>query len=68
MAEASVITANTNAEMWVAEGSKHGFFNRQPWLDLTLAETDRFLVQHGLLNGKTTLAPPASGGKLIKVP
>lgn len=58
---------SAGSEMWVAEDEKHGFFNRNPWTDLTLAEADRFLVQHGLLAGKSTLETSASGKKLTRV-
>jgi acetyl esterase/lipase len=58
----------TNFELWTAEGQAHGFFNKPPWQDVTLAEADRFLVAHGLLTGPGTLAPPTSGEKLIKAP
>jgi acetyl esterase/lipase len=57
---------NTGAERWIAEGQKHGFFNRPPWQDVTLAQADRFLVQHGLLNGPCTLPPPPNGETLKK--
>jgi len=59
---------NTGTELWIAEGQKHGFFNHQPWQDLTLAQADRFLVAHGLLVGPGTLSPPESGEKLLKAP
>jgi acetyl esterase len=57
---------NSDAEMWVAPNQRHGFFNGQPWLDLTLAQADRFLVEHGLLQGVCTLPPPKGGQKLIR--
>lgn len=59
---------NTTAELWVAEGQGHGFFNNPPWQDETLAEADRFLVKHGFLGGTGTLPPPKSGEKLIQAP
>lgn len=59
-------SGNSASELWVAEGESHGFFNRQPWLDVCLIECDRFLVQHGLLTGKTTLVAPADGKPLRK--
>ncbi|MEI7673531.1 MAG: hypothetical protein WCK00_15600, partial [Deltaproteobacteria bacterium] len=57
-----------NIEFWVAPHEKHGFFNRKPWDDITLIESDRFLVGLGLLKAKTTLLPPAGGEKLVKLP
>jgi len=59
---------NTNAEMWVAAGQGHGFFNRSPWQDVALAQADRFLVAHKFLTGTTTLTPPVSGEKLVQSP
>lgn len=56
----------SNAELWVAEGQAHGFFNRAPWQDVTLAEADRFLVRLGLLRGAGTLPAPAGGEKLVR--
>jgi acetyl esterase/lipase len=59
---------NTSAELWIAEGQKHSFFNRPPWQDITLAQADRFLVQHGFLAGTGTLPPPPNGEKIIQAP
>lgn len=59
---------NHNLEIWIAEGEKHGFFNHIPWYDVTLIEADRWLVAHGFLSGTTTLKPPASGEKMVKMP
>jgi acetyl esterase/lipase len=57
---------NTTAELWIAEGQKHSFFNRPPWQDVTLAQADSFLVQHGFLTGPCTLPPPPNGETLKK--
>jgi hypothetical protein len=57
-------TAQGNrAEVWVAEGQKHGFFNDRPrgagpWHALTLANTDEFLASLGYLSGKPTVRAP----------
>jgi len=59
---------NSTTEMWLAEGQAHSFFNKHPWQDVTLAAADKFLVEHGLLKGSGTLAPPAGGEKLVKAP
>ncbi|OHE77474.1 MAG: hypothetical protein A2107_15340 [Verrucomicrobia bacterium GWF2_62_7] len=59
---------NTTTELWLAEDQSHGFFNRPPWQDVTLAAADRFLVVRGFLRGDCTLAPPPGGEKLVKVP
>ncbi|MCC6418505.1 MAG: alpha/beta hydrolase [Gemmataceae bacterium] len=43
------------AELWTAEGMGHGFFNRSPWTEATLAEADRFLARHGYTRGAPTV-------------
>jgi len=48
----------------IAEGQDHGFFNRQPWADVTLIEADRFLKALGYLEGNPTLKMPEMGEKL----
>lgn len=40
-----------------ARDAGHSFFNDQPWRDLTLRESDRFLAQHGYLQGPPTVEP-----------
>lgn len=55
-------------EYWEAEGQNHAFFNKQPWLDVTLAESDRFLNRLGLIEGEPTLPAPESGEKVTKKP
>lgn len=57
----------TRSEFWIAQGQVHGFFNKPPWQDLTIAQADRFLVKLGLLQGQGTLAPPPTGEKLVPV-
>jgi acetyl esterase/lipase len=59
---------NTTAELWIAEGQGHGFFNKPPWQDVTLAQADRFLVKLGFLTGDGTLPPPPNGEKIIQIP
>ena len=59
---------NTTAELWIAEGKSHGFFNKPPWQNVTLAQADRFLVKLGFLTGTGTLPPPPNGEKLIQAP
>lgn len=53
------------AEMWVAPGQAHGFFNKEPWLQVTARQMDVFLTSLGYLGGEPTLklppdAPPLS--------
>jgi acetyl esterase/lipase len=50
------------AELWVAEGEKHGFFNRPPWRERTLYLADRFLARHGYTRGEPTIKPPGGVG------
>jgi dienelactone hydrolase len=52
----------------VAEGMGHGFFNSQPWADITLVAADKFLNEHGFIDGEPTLAEPKTGEKLVKKP
>jgi len=40
---------NTAADLQLAEGQAHGFFNNDPWQTVTLIAADRFLVRQGLL-------------------
>jgi acetyl esterase len=47
-----------HAELYTAEGAGHGFFNKSPWLESTLRQTDLFLSQHGYASGAPTLATP----------
>lgn len=58
---------NKNAELWVAAGQGHGFFNRPPWQDVTLAQADRFLVKHGFLTGSSPLTSQVDE-KLVQAP
>jgi len=41
-----------DAEIFLAEDQKHGFFNREPWLARTTQRVDEFLVKHGYLTAK----------------
>jgi acetyl esterase/lipase len=53
------------AELWVAQGASHGFFNRAPWNERTLFLVDQFLVKHGYLKGEPTVKP--AGGPQMKL-
>ena len=50
--------AGARAEIYVAEGQGHGFFNRSPWLERTLLRTDEFLSTLGYLEGEPTINAP----------
>ena len=57
-----------SADFRIAEGMGHGFFNRQPWADVTLIAADKFLKELGFIEGEPTLAAPKTGEKLAKRP
>ena len=42
-------------EMFTAPDQPHGFFNRAPWTDRTLAAVDKFLTSLGYLKGNPTV-------------
>ncbi len=56
----------TSIELQLAQGEKHGFFNKEPWLSVTLTAADRFLVELGLLEGEPTRPAPAGGETLVE--
>jgi CubicO group peptidase (beta-lactamase class C family)/acetyl esterase/lipase len=51
------------ADKFTAEGGKHGFFNRSPWLERTMIAADEFLASLGYLEGEPTIEVP-TGEKL----
>lgn len=53
--------AGNRATLWVGKDVGHSFWMKQPWYDLCLAESDRFLVSLGLLSGETPLRPTTEG-------
>lgn len=46
------------AEMWTAEGMPHGFFNKEPWIQVTTRKMDEFLKSLGYLKGEPMLTLP----------
>jgi acetyl esterase/lipase len=52
------------AELVMAAGQGHGFFNRAPYAQLTVREADRFLTSLGYLNGEPTVKVPANAPSL----
>ncbi len=54
------------AQMYMAPGQGHGFFNRSPWQERTTFLMDEFLAAHGYLQGKPTLELPPGGVVLTK--
>jgi len=57
-----------SADFRIAEGMGHGFFNRQPWADVTLIAADKFLKELSFIEGEPTLAASKTGEKLAKRP
>ena len=57
-----------SADFRIAEGMGHGFFNRQPWADVTITAADKFLKELGFIEGEPTLVAPKTGEKLAKRP
>ncbi len=55
-----------DAQMYMAPGQGHGFFNRSPWQERTTFLMDEFLTAHGCLQGKPTLDLPPGGQVLTK--
>jgi len=45
-------------EYYVAEGEKHGFFNRPPWQQRTMLRADEFLIGIKYLSGPPTIKSP----------
>jgi acetyl esterase/lipase len=55
--------AGTRAEFYIAEGQRHGFFNRDhssPWHIVVLRQIDLFLGSLGYLQGDPTIEDPAN--------
>jgi dienelactone hydrolase len=53
------------AELFIAPGQGHSFFNAVPWMTACAIAVDEFLTKLGLLKGKPTLNLPASGQRLV---
>lgn len=54
------------AEMWVAPGQAHGFFNKEPWLQVTARQMDVFLTSLGYLGGAPALKLPPGAPSLSR--
>ncbi len=48
------------AELFLAPGVGHAFFNRSPWFERTLYRADEFLAKYGYTRGRPTLSLPTS--------
>ena len=51
--------AGNRCEVFTAAGQPHGFFNRPPWQEVTLRQTDVFLASLGYLKGEPAVKVPA---------
>lgn len=48
------------ADLHIAAGEKHGFFNHSPWLERTSVLADEFLARHGYTRGAPALKADSS--------
>lgn len=63
-AKISSLSIADSVDFRIADGQDHGFFNKQPWADITLIAADRFLRDLGYLEGDPTLAVSKTGETL----
>lgn len=54
------------ADLWVAPGQPHGFFNRAPWIQVTARQADEFLRSLGYLDGEPTVQLPEASPSLTR--
>jgi acetyl esterase/lipase len=54
------------AEMWSAADMPHGFFNKEPWIQVTTKQMDVFLTSLGYLGGAPTIQLPEKAPALVK--
>lgn len=52
------------AEMWTAADMPHGFFNKEPWMQVTAKKMDEFLISLGYLGGEPTIKLPENAPAL----
>jgi acetyl esterase len=52
------------AEMWCAADMPHGFFNKEPWIQVTAKKMDEFLISLGYLGGEALIKLPAGAPEL----
>ena len=53
--------------LMTAKDAGHSFFNDQPWRNRTLYEADRFLAQHGYVEGAPSVVPRTGKWELDEV-
>jgi len=63
---AKAVPLGVRADLWVAAGQPHGFFNRAPWIQVTARQADEFLRSLGYLEGEPTIAVPESAPTLAR--
>ncbi len=51
-------------EMWSAADMPHGFFNKEPWIQVTAKKMDEFLISLGYLGGEPTIKLPEGAPEL----
>jgi acetyl esterase len=54
-------------EMYLAEDEPHGFYNRSPWVEVTVNKADTFLQSLGFLKGPSQVKVPADAKPLQAV-
>ena len=54
------------AEMYAATDMPHGFFNKEPWIQVTAKQMDMFLASLGYLGGEPTIQLPEKAPALVK--
>jgi len=52
-----LIEKNNDVEVWMAHGAGHMFHRQKYWYPTTKIMVDRFLVDHGFLEGQSPLEP-----------
>lgn len=52
------------AEMWTAADMPHGFFNREPWIQVTTRKMDEYLISLGYLGGDPLVKLPENAPEL----
>lgn len=52
------------AEMWAAADMPHGFFNKEPWIQVTARKMDEFLISLGYLGGDPLVKLPENAPEL----
>ncbi len=64
-AKMAALDLSESIDLLIAPGQGHGFFNDQPWTDITLIAADKFLHKLGYLEGEPTLQKPETKEHLV---